>query len=599
MAKPTSNKILQDMLTMFEMAKKTRNDVDELYARASEMVSGYAREFDDYREDQSAILLPDAEDFVRTTISALKSALLNANPWVRIEMPSDDLGVQAMNECLSRITEYELDNAKFFENFKYGAFRALLAGFSAARISYENYDVPIGLPEDDMLTTEQQGRLCIDNIDPAQFWLDPSGHGRFYIERKKVTIGEFKDNAEAWGYTNWKDVKPGMIEAESLDDNKDLLEFISLAGREESPYVELLEFCGELYTVDGERLCKNGSIVIANRTTIVKQPKDYPYWHNETPYVVMRPMNFVKDGYPRSVLWSILDLIIGTSTMFNLTIEHAYRSLPYVTMYSAGILSDPEEWLYGISPGQTIEVDNPQYNPVQTVSTNANPLPTMQSFSYMQQQLQTKLSGLVQAGLPSGRGRQTATEVSAAQAVASGLVADLLEGITDTYLVPLVRKSIYLLLQYRPLEEWKSPKWKYLLGSNYDKFIEVMESGDYVKMLQLLYINIQEPMQGMRRRTTAETLIAVFKNFSQAGAGYLNIPMFMTEIMRNLGITAIDFINKDINWQSYALALVGRGMGGQIAELAQAGQPQPPQQGVPSENGGMVAYNQPTTTGGY
>ena len=356
-------------------------------------------------------------------------------------------------------------------------------------------------------------------------------------------------------------------------------------NNDQTGLVELMEFCGEIYTKDGELIVRNGRFVIANRKHLLLKPQEYDYLHGETPYVIMNPENIVQYGYPQSFIWNYLDLIESNSDLYNLTVDTARMALPLITYYSGGLALDPEEFLDGIYPGMTIPLNNPGSDHVNIQTAPVNPGAVLAILQYSQQQLQQINSGLVQAGLPSGRGRQSATEVNAAQALANSFIVDIMDSISKTFLSPLIERSLFLIAQYQ--DDFADEKWKWILGDTHEPFIEAISSMDITDTLGLLRIRVEEPADILRKRMTAETLISSFKTMMQAVPGYLNVPVHLYDIYKLLGLDPQRYINTEINYRNLAMAGFLNGL---LPQLQQGGQP------LPQGNEGLTAYNQPGAT---
>ena len=599
--------LLNAAKSLMNEAMAQRSTVEADYLEALRLEDSYNPDYDnDKAAWQSKVVLPDLIAHCRSVASAITRLFRAEKDWPLLIARSPEPAHQKVCDALGKVVRLYLVESGFFRLINQAAYVASLAGYCPLYVDWkqERY---MGGVANGASVIKTRGRLDLRLIDPMEFWRDPTGYQRFHVVRRIVTVAELKKKAEEWGYNLPEVAKveagkmPGQRVSWQLDRTSNAFDL----KERDKQNVELLDFCGEFYDLNGGRLLENGRFTVANmgsQDLLVMQPKEYDNLYGATPYLFLDPVNDGRMDYPISYARPYVPVMKSLSDMFNLVVDIAHESRARDVFVPNMYDGEPEDIIYGLYPGQPFIKKHPASGAFETVNSQVNPSNAMAVFAHMQQMTQSLNAGLIQAGVPSGRGRQTATEVNYAQQQAGAVVAAIMDGMVETALLPLVRRSMYLIIEKMTIEEWKGNEIKWLLGSDErDAILKTDLMNELLEAVAFSTIDISAPGRSLERQVTLEGLTQLFAKLQQIAPGWLNIQNVVGDLTRLSGLDGSRYLNKEFNLQAYSDYLIQTGRGQPILDQmamergmgqpGQAGQApgQPPPTNVASYNPGPRA----------
>lgn len=584
--------VIKEANAIFSAAQMQRADIEDDYVSAVNLEAGVIDGFEEKSEGQSAVVLPDYINHLRGVAAVITNALKSDPDFPILSVRSNDEDKRLLGDILTKIIRHELIVSGFYQKLKAGIYMSGLAGYCPVRIKWaSNKKYLRRLGKYDSVDI---GRVDVEPFNPMDFWYDPSGFNRLHIVRRVMTLDGLMRYAERDDQTINKAAIAEILKNEmpELPYTFEIERSNMGTNERQSEDVEILEICGEWHTSSGDLITENGSTFIANRKHIIKQPTEYDNPWAGSPYQVIVPVADGMSGYPVAFAKPYMPMLVSLSELWNLTVDIAREGLP-INTFIGSAFDNPELLADGIAPGSNYSTQAPGDQILHRIHTGANPQAAMAVFSLAMQLTQGLNAGIIQAGLPSARGRQTATEVMYAQQQASSVVADLMDGIASSFLQPMIQRMMYLLFDNRQKEDWLDADIEWVIGK--DNVARLAKSTAFEELydaVSMAVINVDEPAKSFRRQSTLESLTGLLKNLANILPGWFDVKAFAFDIIRMAGQDPTRYVMKEFSDEAFGNYLMQQGMGGAIIDKMKE-QPNG-QTGMPQNlNEGATAYNAP------
>jgi hypothetical protein len=435
------------------------------------------QDWSDKIEGQSTEFLPKVAMAAEQFSAFIKRALTQFGDWFSVEYDIDSAAAQVMRpEHVRALMMCYFDtmpagpskSTKLETILADGAKSALLEAVMILKIHGSRVDQRVFRAEppgqavnaDGLLESTPGGlrvdtirpwRLKVELIRPEDFGIDPSGRDLY----------EFQD-VERDFYQVEEDAANGMYDEaavaaikEDFGQKREEKRPERQRGQRETTHpdfrrlVRITEFWGTLLDKDGKVVHRNVFWAIANDKYVIRKPKANPFWHQESPFVVIPLIRLPHSVWHKALYDHAVPLNFALNDMFNLIFDGGLAAVWGTRQLRTADLEDEEDVTGGIPQGKTLSVSDslPHGAKVlETVTTGSVPTDAMAVFEMLSRELlEASLSNDI--GLGSLPPRQVlATEViesNSAQAVTvDAITSDMEAGIES-----LIRKSWLTLLQ--------------------------------------------------------------------------------------------------------------------------------------------------------
>lgn len=321
-----------------------------------------------------------------------------------------------------------------------------------------------GEPEWETIVEQE---LAVELVHPRNIWHDPTGRNRFLIESWKIDKGELVKLAEE-GHYDLKVVKElsssSGIQSDEEQEERDRHE----EGEASDPNtIELFEYWGDLYDLDGRLIDTNMTFTVANKDYLVRKPRKNPYWHGKFPYVWGAPVVVPFSNYDKSFLEDSIGLQKTETEFVNLILDSAKYAVAGAFTLDVEQVVNVNDYRQGIFPGIVAKYKGSWTNgrpPLESIKLNTiDPM----ALSVLQMidrygQIGTGVNDLMMGVMPARR--STAKEGAMRMSESSSLFDTYARNLEEQLIGPLVEQVWALDLQYY---DWNDKCARDILGEEF------------------------------------------------------------------------------------------------------------------------------------
>jgi hypothetical protein len=447
----------EDLISQFNIIFTEADDAKKNFADIwQEIVSMYNNEDDFSRKAdwQSKEVIPRTFTMTENVTSMFQRALMTIPDWFSITKTfrNDDVVLEAKINLVTKMVKYFLEKNEY--PFLFG--KTVKAGL----LSYLLINKVTWSYEGDLLSDTNgfsNGGCIIELISPFDFWLDPTGRGKYTIQKTVIDYGDFMEAADNGVFINADKLESDYrdMEEESEENERKEMPSSITASRKE---VVLHEYWGNVYHKDGRLVYKNCMFIVANKKYIVKAPIENPNKNKKSPYVITGSIDTPFGVYHKSLLGVNIGLFKLITELANQAIDSNNFSILKNFQIDKEALEDPSDIDDGIFPGKVwatnYDTQNPQ--PIRVLEFGQPPQSIFTLAQLIDREIQS--SGVTEyvTGLPRMKGRPTATEVTQKLAQSNSLFDTLARNVEYHFLTPLVKlvyETIVQNIEYFLLDE--------------------------------------------------------------------------------------------------------------------------------------------------
>lgn len=215
--------------------------------------------------------------------------------------------------------------------------------------------------------------------------------------------------------------------------------------------IKITEIWGNILGPRGELLYENVVTTIANDTYVIQKPTPNPFWHKESPFVAVPIISVPFSPWGRALMDAPAMLNRAGNEMFNLILDGGLMSVHGIKQLNKSYLEDPQQVEDGISPGDTLLVNNslpPGESVLSRVDTSSVPPEAMNVINFVMQELNSAaLTNDLRMG-SQVRGKESATAIVEASQTTSSMFSGMAENIEAAFMNPVLRKSWMTIAQH-------------------------------------------------------------------------------------------------------------------------------------------------------
>jgi hypothetical protein len=418
-------------------------------------------------DGQSKEFLPKTNETVTQMKAFVKRGLTQFGKWFSVSLSEQSpISSQAAQELLSAFLDNMPDGPKSIDfrlRVSDGVTTALLESYMVFKVhGRRQINKVLAFKGGEIERKElEPWRLQVDLFPAEDYYPDPTGRGLYEIVR---TERDFHDVEKLAG-TKEEVANGDKIYLQSvLDDIKgdfrreaeherEIRNRHQQARNAPEPVARkriVIDECwGTLLDEFGDVVAENQVWAIANDHHLIRPPEDNPWWHGESPMVVVPLMRQPFTVFHQALYDQVVPLNLAINELFNLMLDGGLASVWGVRQLRADFLEDPTDVSEGIPQGKTLMVreDMPEGMKVlEQVTEGQVPPDALAIFNTLDRELSSSaLSNEVRQGLLPAK-QVRATEVAEASqssaVVLDDLVGDMEHGISE-----VLRKSWLVMLQ--------------------------------------------------------------------------------------------------------------------------------------------------------
>ena len=567
-------------------------------------------------EWQSQVHVPLTPQAVDTAAARITSVMFSQEDWVD---PPDGDGIQY--DIAKELIRWQLDKAQAQDPINQSVKDALICGSGILKVHVETVAEPsvdtrwvqnpprsvLGIPFAmggawkfvDTMNVEKRMRL--EPIVPTDFWLDPSGQNRFYIQRIKRLPSDIWAMARPlYGADGKTIIRPAIydkdVAASVTAGMRDMrLDNKAAIIRHDGPLhtnvmdrtVDLYEFWGDMVDPgSGAVLYKNIVATFVDKRRCIRPPERNGFLHRHRPYIYVRGKLLPHQIYGYGILGHTTKIQDEMDRLLRIFIDKTHLSIPISITNPKGI-RNPEQLMgdhLRISPGKNFIRSQGIASDLPVVEVVKFCEPVNEWELQIYQILQTAFnmtSGVNEFVEPSQQTgvRKTRLEVQTKTQAAQASFNDAAQYIEQTALSPLVDMVYQLMIQFEDQYDSQDLLQAFSDNPQAQQFLQNLATMTAEERWRQMRLNGHFKVTGVTVQVTRQALQSQLNQFMemvQADPTYGQI-INKSEVMKIM--LRICDMPRDIllsNWEQIMQA--------QQEQAVQAAQnPQPQQPGQPPQ----------------
>jgi hypothetical protein len=419
-------------------------------------------------DGQSKEFLPKTNETAVQMKAFVKRGLTQFGKWFSMTIgEKSPISAQAATALLNGFLEAMPDGPRTIDfrlRVSDGVITALLESYMVFKVhGRRQINKVLAFKEDGKIERKEiePWKLVIDLFPAEDYYPDPTGRGLYEIVR---TERDFHDVEKQAGTQAEVDAGEKMYLKSVLDEIKSSQRREAEHERERRNQYQqgrptpeptarkriVIDECwGTVLDEDGDVVAENQIWTIANDDWVIRPPEDNPFWHGESPMVVVPLMRQPFTVFHMALYDQVVPLNLAINELFNLMLDGGLASVWGVRQLRADFLEDAGDVSEGIPQGKTLMVreDMPEGMKVlEQVTEGQVPPDALAIFETLDRELSSSaLSNEIRQGLLPAK-QVRATEVAEASQ-SSAVVLDDIVGDMEHGLSEVLRKSWLLILQ--------------------------------------------------------------------------------------------------------------------------------------------------------
>lgn len=391
---------------------------------------------------QAREILPEFPQYVDRFAAALRTALMSQKEFFGVQVDQDTEGDiaqvirKAMGVFLRRIGRNSTGQrcdflVSFEEAMKYGALMMCATSVSSKKINGVRQTV-------------------LENVDPYNIWLDPTGRGLYRIRRLEMDLNEFQALARK---VDGKGVPLYTIEEmKTAGSTQGTMEALQRAEREKRTGtaqwqtstrrpVLIHEFYGTIIDNEGNTLGTNVLAVWANQNHLIRGIEENPFWHGRDWMVIAPVLPVPGAPYGRAYVENFATICRTLNELTNLLLDAVFTSAMKAFAVVPSMLEDPGQVDEGVYPNVVFRLNDGAVPADFLKEVNLGQLPpdVMQIWQALKRELQEGAAfSDLSLGQLAPRSRTSATEIGTSQQNSNSLITSIASNIECLFLEPLL-----------------------------------------------------------------------------------------------------------------------------------------------------------------
>jgi len=416
---------------------------------------------------QSREVLPKQAMAVEQIVTFIQQGLADLGDWFTVEKNPGNVKPLITEEEARLLVQYGLDECDFLSFIGDSVKLGLLQSLMIAKPHGEIYNRSVFFAEPKDINGKYEYALKkkdipawkpkIDLIRAEDWYPDPKKEdGLYNIQEIYMDISDVFKLSEGsnapYDKKAVEDLHGAMVEADlqQVRKSRESGQNVSYATGYRKQ-VKIWECWGTIIDDKGKIVQENASWTIANESTIIKQPKDNPFWHGERPYVTSPFIRVPNSVWHKALMDAPTMNNIAINELYNLMIDDGMNSVHGIKQIRPDWLEDESQVTNGIGPGVTLKVNSnaPTGSKVlERVDTSQMSPETLNMFHVMNSEFSASaLTNDLRMGVLPNRAVKATEVVEASQSITS-VFTGISKTIEQKYIVKVLSMLFKLILQH-------------------------------------------------------------------------------------------------------------------------------------------------------
>lgn len=389
---------------------------------------------------------------VKTFLTIFKRTIMGTKKFFSVQGVGRESKSKQLN--VERLIEYWITKT----NFRYEMTKAIMCGLLSNLCILKAY---------------WNNGVQIECCDPYYVTLDPTGRNKFIIHQIQLDYFDVKKLAEKGVY----DIS--VVNQIQEDFVRQELEYIERLKKGETEIkkpnfrkeVEIMEYYGDIFDEFGNIIAENVIITIANEKYLLRIVEN-PY--KIKPFFIaplcFKPFSVYHKNFYEDVINS--NLLEEMSRVLNGIIDGHLFSIAKAFELNIDVVYDPEEIKSGIAPGKVLKriggMPEPMIREIQIGNVSQQNLAVYEILS-REFQNATAITEFIM-GMPTSRGRPTATEVMYKSQQSINTIQDIATDLENYLISPLLEFVFDLVMKYQT--DFTDAELQEFLGDHLDYYLD-------------------------------------------------------------------------------------------------------------------------------
>lgn len=384
---------------------------------------------------------------IKTFLTIIKRTVLGTKKFFSVQ----GVGVESKQKQLNveRLLEYWITKT----NFRNELTKAIMAGLLSNLCILKCY---------------WNDGIQIECCDPYYVTLDPTGRNKFIIHQIKLDYYDVKRLAEK-----------GIYDMEAVNSIQEDFVRMELEYREKlkkgettkkpsfRKEVEIMEYYGDIFDEVGNIIAENVIVTIANEKYVLRiVPNPYPIRPFFIAPLCFKPFSVYHKNFYEDVVNS--GLVNEMTRVLNGIIDGHLFSIAKSFEVNIDVVYDPEELKSGISPGKVFKrISGMPEQMIREINIGNISQQNLAVYEILSREFQnaTAITEFIM-GLPTSRGRPTATEVMYKSQQSINTIQDIATDLENYLITPLLEFMFDLIMKYQ--NDFTDAELQEFLGDHID-----------------------------------------------------------------------------------------------------------------------------------
>lgn len=574
------------------------------------------QDFSHKKTGQSKEFLPKQQLAVEQISGFIQQSLVDIGDWAKVEAEDGIENPKILPEEMTLLTMRQLEKAKFYGKVTDMIKLGLLGGLIIVKVHGKYTNKPRFYPQ----TVSDGGKLSrklfvdrskkvwelqVDLIRHEDYYPDPTGRGLYEGQDIEMDFSDvlalskgpnaiFEPSVVEMVKSDFADYE--QVAKKSREQNQN---FTQTSFRKR---VLITEFWGTLIdSSSGEVIKENCVWRIANRRYLISPPKDNPFWHQKSPFVVSPLVTTPTAVWHRALMDGPTNLNIAENELFNLIVDGGMAATHGIKQIRTDWLEDESQVADGVPPGTTLSVSSqcpPGQKVLERVDTGSITPESINVYQLINSEFQqSALTNDLRLGVLPSR-QVKATEVVEMNNTITSVFSGLAKVVEQEFLRPVLDLSWQTIAQHQ--NDLDQNEVKNLLTKDRASAIsalspeEVFASTVEGHHFKVYGISLTlSKMKDFKKLTALLQTISSAEPLIEAFIQRFSFEKLMDKIMKSLDIDTRDL---EISDEEKALNAMAQGQGGMGLGSTPNQQSNIPQAGT-GPSGNSIQANSPQPAG--
>lgn len=460
---------------------------------------------------------------IKTFLTIVKRSVMGTKKFFSVQGIGNESKQKQLN--VERLLEYWISKTNFRHELTKSIIAGLLSNLCILKCYWNN-------------------GIQIECVDPYLITLDPTGRNKFVIHQIKLDFYDVKRMAEkgVFDINEVNQIQEDFVRAE--------IEYKEAQRRGETDVqrpsfrkeVEIMEYYGDVFDNTGNLLLENVIITIANGSRVLRVvPNPYPIRPFFIAPLNYKPFSVYHKNFYEDVIRS--GLVEEMAKTLNGIVDGHLFSIAKAFELNIDVIYDPEEIKSGISPGKVFKRIGGSVEPmVREINIGNISQQNLAVYEILSREFQnaTAITEFIM-GMPTAKGRPTATEVMYKSQQAVNTLQDISADLENYLIAPLLEFMFDLIMKYQT--DFSDAELQEFLGDHLDYYMDFQTFKD--KYLNGVYkFKIQGLSSTMLRMQLVEK-ISMLLTLLQANpllASRLNWQQLLYKILEGLELDPTEIL---------------------------------------------------------